>query len=276
MSISILILTKDEEVNLPLCLEAATWSDDVVVLDSGSSDRTVEIARSFGARVFERPWDNEPAQRGYSLTLPFKYPWVYNPDADEVATPSLIAEMRTTVANSANDAVCYRVRRKDMLMGRWLRHASLYPTWLPRLFRPDKIRFERLINMNYLADGPEGRLREHMIHYSFNKGLAAWLEKHNAYSTAEASEAMRILTETKIDWRPLFSRSAVERRKALKNLSFRMPMRPILRFLYNYIVRGGVLDGRAGLMYCRLVMMYEFMIDIKVQEMRRREKGLPI
>lgn len=276
MSISILILTKNEEINLPLCLEAATWTDDVVVLDSGSSDRTVDIARTFGARVYERSWDNEPAQRGHSLTLPFKYPWVYNPDADEIATPELIAEMRGAVADRTSDIACYRVRRKDMFMGRWLRHASLYPTWLPRLFRPDRIRFERLINMNYVTDGPEGRLREHMLHYSFNKGVTAWLEKHNIYSTAEAAEAIRVITRAGVDWSSLFSLSLIRRRKALKDLSFLLPMRPAFRFLYNYFIRAGFLDGRAGLAYCRLLMTYEFMIDIKVQELRRREKGLPV
>src|SRR4051794_7339801 len=106
MSISVLILTKNEERNLPRCLEAARWSDDVVVLDSGSTDRTAAVAEEFGARVFRRAWDTEPAQRGYSLGLPFRHPWVYNPDADEVATPELIEEMRKVVADPARPEVC--------------------------------------------------------------------------------------------------------------------------------------------------------------------------
>jgi glycosyltransferase involved in cell wall biosynthesis len=276
MSISVLILTKDEEINLPLCLEAARWTDDVVILDSGSSDRTLDIARDYGARIYQRPWDTEPAQRGFSLSLPFKYPWVYNPDADEVATPALIAEMQAAVTDASRGEVCYRVRRKDMFMGQWLRHASLYPTWLPRLFQPDKIRFERLINMNYVADGAEGLLHEHLIHYSFNKGLEAWFAKHNTYSTAEAIESLRATETADIRLSDLFSTSSVIRRKALKTLSFFMPMRPALRFCYNYAWRLGFLDGRAGLTYCRLLMAYEFMIDVKAQEARRRARSLPV
>jgi glycosyltransferase involved in cell wall biosynthesis len=271
--ISVLILTKNEAVNLPMCLEAVRWCDDVVVLDSGSTDETVAIAQAAGARVFHRPWDNEPAQRGFSLGLPFKYPWVFNPDADELATSELSAEMRAMAAESTRPEVCYRVRRKDMFMGRWLRRASLYPTWFPRFFRPEKIRFERQINMAYLADGPEGRLDGHLIHFSFNKGLHAWFEKHNTYSDLEAVEALRVIRERRAPWRGLFSRSGVERRRALKDLSFRMPFRPTLRFLYAYLLRGGFLDGGPGLTYCRMLSVYEYMIGLKVRELQLRENG---
>jgi glycosyltransferase involved in cell wall biosynthesis len=276
MQFSILILTKNEEVNLPMCLEAARGCDDIIVLDSGSTDRTVEIAEAHGARVFHRVWDTEPAQRGYSLTLPFKYPWVFNPDADEIATPELIHEIQTVTEQAVRPEVCYRVRRKDMFMGRWLKRSSLYPTWFPRLFRPEKIRFERLINMNYIADGPEGLLQEHMIHYSFNKGMDAWFAKHNMYSSAEAVEAIRVAADAPIRWRAFFTNSAVDRRRVLKDLSFKLPMRPLLRFIHGYFLRMGFLDGYAGLTYCRLLMTYEFMIDIKVQELRRRSKKLAI
>jgi glycosyltransferase involved in cell wall biosynthesis len=276
MGISVLILTKNEEANLPLCLEAARWCDDVVVLDSGSTDRTVEIAETFGARVYHRPWDTEPAQRAFSLSLPFRHPWVYNPDADEIATPELIAEMLAVTGDASRPEVCYRVRRKDMFMGKWLRHSSLYPTWFPRLFRPERIRFERLINMAYVADGPEARLQEHMLHYSFNNGLDAWFAKHNMYSTAEALEAIRTTDAGRIRWCDLVFGSTAARRRALKDLSFFLPLRPLLRFVYSYVCRLGFLDGRAGLTYCRLLMAYEFMIDIKVREARRRARGFPV
>ena len=175
--ISVLILTLNEEKNLKACLEAVRWSDDVVVFDSGSTDQTVALAKAFGARVVVRPFDNERNHRTASLQVGFRHPWVFNPDADEVATPPLCAEMRAAVADPARAEVAYRVRFKTMFLGRWLRYSSLYPTWVVRLFRPERLSFERTVNLRYVIDGPEGRLQEHFLHYTFNKGLNAWIDK---------------------------------------------------------------------------------------------------
>jgi len=142
LSISTLILTLNEETNLPCCLESVKWSDEIVVLDCGSTDRTVEIAKSHGARVITRPFDNERDHRTFSIKeIKFKYPWVYNPDADEVTTSELRDEMLSVVADKSRQEVAYRVRFKLMFMGKWLKHASLYPTWVIRLFRPEKLSF---------------------------------------------------------------------------------------------------------------------------------------
>src|SRR2546425_10045072 len=173
--ISVLVLTLNEEVNLPLCLRSVRWADDVVVFDSCSSDRTVEIAESMGARVIQRGWDGERTQRTAALHANFKHAWVYNPDADEVTTPELAEEMREVVAATSRREVAYRIRRRDMFMGRWIRRSSLYPTWLVRLFRPERVRFERSVNLRYVIDGPVGTLRNHFDHYPFNKGLNAWI-----------------------------------------------------------------------------------------------------
>ncbi len=275
--ISVLILTKNEELNLPMCLENARGlSDDIVVLDSGSSDKTVAIAEAAGCRVFHRAWDTEPAHRKFSLELPFKYPWLYNPDADEIATPEMIAEMQKVAADPATIEVAFRMRRKEMFMGKWLRRGSFYPTWLMRFYRPEKIRFEREINLNYVADGPVGAFEGHLLHYSFNKGLAPWFDKHNMYSTIEAKESLRSLGEGKMPWGQLVSGDSVARRRALKELSFRLPFRPSIKFWYMFVWRRGFLDGRAGLAYCRLLAMYEYMIVLKMSEIRRRNAGLPI
>ncbi len=269
MNISVLILTLNEELNLPRCLESVSWSDDIVVLDSFSSDRTVEIAKAHGARVYRRKFENERDQRTASLRLPFRHPWVFNPDADEVATPALRDEMLAAV-RAAPPHAAYRMRRRDMFMGTWIRHASLYPTWLVRLFRPEAIAFERSINLRYLVRGTEGRLENDLLHYSFQKGLESWFEKHNRYSSREAAETLQSLASGHLDLAGLLSPDAVRRRRALKELSFRLPFRPELRFLYMYLVRLGFLDGRAGYHYCRLLATYEYMISIKVAELRHR------
>ena len=146
MSISVLIMTLDEEINLPACLAAVSWSDDVVVLDSYSTDRTVEIARAAGARVYQHEYINELSQRRYGLKeIAFKHPWVYLPDADEVTPPELREEMLELVADPDLREAAFRCRFKVFFMGRWLRFSSLYPTWVIRLVRPDRIDFEQRV-----------------------------------------------------------------------------------------------------------------------------------
>jgi glycosyltransferase involved in cell wall biosynthesis len=278
VSISVLILTLNEEVNLPACLASVAWSDDIVVLDSYSTDSTVELAQSLGARVYQRRFDSERNQRTFGLQeIPFKHPWVYIPDADEITPPALRDEMLSTVATPERPQVAFRIRRKDFFMGRWLRHSSLYPTWFVRLVRPKTVCFEREINLRVVVNGQVGFLENHLVHYSFNKGLGAWYDKHNRYSFLEAQEALRSLNNGTVDWSGLFSRNdAVRRRAALKDLSFRLPLRPTCRFLYMYLIRRGCLDGWAGYMYCRLLAAYEYMIVVKMAELRRRNQGLPI
>jgi glycosyltransferase involved in cell wall biosynthesis len=275
--ISILVLTLNEEINLPRCLESVSWSDDIVVLDSGSTDRTVEIAEAAGARVVYRKLEDWSEHQNWAVTaIPFKHRWVYYTDADEVVTPELRQELQVIARAPDTAAVAYRVRFKNQFMGRWLRWSSLYPTWVLRFFRPEKVRWERKVNPVPVVDGPEGRLAGHFLHYSFNKGLNAWFEKHNRYSWQEAQEAIRSLQSGQLSMADLLSSDTVRRRRALKELSWRMPFRPLLRFLYMYFLRLGFLDGWAGLTYCRLIATYEYMIDIKVRELRRREAGLPI
>jgi glycosyltransferase involved in cell wall biosynthesis len=274
--ISVLILTMNEEDNLRRCLESVQWSDDILVFDSFSTDRTVEVARLAGARVIQRAFDNERDHRTASLQVPFKHPWVFNPDADEITTSDLRDEMLSVVGNSARSEVAYRVRFKTMFMGRWIKHSSLYPTWVVRLFKPEAVSLERSVNLRYVIHGSEGRLRSHFEHYSFNKGLGAWLDKHNRYSQAEAEESLRSLADGSLSLTGLFGPDPEARRRTLKELSFRVPCRPLLRFLYMYFLRLGMLDGLPGYHYCRLLAIYEYMIVLKMCEIQRRRTGPPL
>lgn len=276
--ISILILTYNEENNLTRCLESLTWADDIVVLDSFSTDRTVEIANESGARVYQRKFDNEASHREFSIReIKFKYPWVYNPDADEVPSPDLCEEMLSVVRYGEPDIVAYRMKFKTMFMDKWIRFSSLYPTWVVRLFKPDNIHFERSINLNYKINGKEGRLKNHFLHFTFNNGFDAWFAKHNQYSHFEAIESMSSLSKKFSHWQALLLPSSeMERRRALKELSFRVPFRPTFRFIYMYFVRGGIFDGVAGFTYCRLLAIYEYMIVLKLNELQRRSRGLTL
>jgi len=276
--ISILILTLNEEVNLPICLESVKWSDDIVVLDSFSSDRTAEIAKAFGARVIQRKFDNWASHQNWALeNISFKHNWVYYSDADEVVTPDLRDEMLSVTGNINESHIAYRLRYKNYFCGRWIRHCGIYPVWVLRLFRYDKVRWERLVNPVAIVNGKEGHLENHFHHYSFNKGLNAWFDKHNKYSWQEAEESLKSLTEPNINWSDIFSFSnPAGRRKALKELSFRLPFRPLLRFIYMYFLRLGFLDGWAGFHYCCLLSIYEYMIVLKMEEIRISEKEIPV
>jgi glycosyltransferase involved in cell wall biosynthesis len=276
MSISVLILTLDEEVNIGACLDTLGWCDDVVVLDSHSTDRTVELARGHGARVVERSFDNYAAQRNFGLNdIQYRNPWVLMLDADERVTPELQAEMLAAVRAAAPEAGLYMLRRRDHLFGRWIRRSSGYPTWFGRLARVGRVRVERPINEEYHADGTVLRLQHHLDHFPFNKGFSEWVGKHDRYSTMEAELRLQQRGQ-RVPTRGLLSADPLRRRKALKAMGYAARGRPLLMFLGLFIVRGGFLEGRAGFTFCVLRAWYEFMIDLKYRELRRREQGLPV
>jgi glycosyltransferase involved in cell wall biosynthesis len=276
MSISILILTLNEEANLPKCLQSVKWSDDIVVLDSFSTDRTVKIAEELGARVVQRRFDNWSSHQNWAVrNIPFKHPWVYYSDADEIVPSELRDEMFAVTRDSDAAPVAYRMRYKNFFCDRWIKHCGIYPVWVLRLFRPDKVHWERLVNPVPIVEGSEGRLENHFHHYSFNKGFEAWFEKHNKYSSQEAEEGIKTIRDGFKDWAGLLSvRDGSRRRRALKELSFRLPCRPTLRFLYMYLLCSGFLDGWEGLTYCRLLSLYEYMIVLKMRELERQQRGL--
>ena len=278
MTVSTLILTLNEEINIGECLESLDWCDDIVVLDSLSTDGTRAIAERHGVRVVTRAFDNWSAHQNWAVAnIEFRHPWVLYLDADERCPPDLRDEVRKVARAEATQAA-FRVRRKDYFMGRWLQHAQLYPTWLVRLFRPGRIRYERLVNPVAVVDGPTGDLQAHIIHYPFSHGVSHWIARHNRYSDMEAIEAAKVRHGDTGDSPAgaLWSKDPNERRRKLKDIFFRLPARPLLKFLYYYGWRRGFLDGRAGLTYATLQAIYEYMIACKGVELERRRRGLPV
>ena len=274
LSISILILTLNEEINIAACLESVAWCDDVVVLDSGSTDQTVALASARGARVATRVFDDYASQRNFGLReIGFRHDWILMLDADERVPPDLALEMRAAVAAAADEVALFQFRRRDWLLGRWIRRSSSYPTWFGRLARRGRVTVRRPINEEYHAAGRVVSLVGHLDHHPFNKGFAEWMAKHNRYSTMEALlfEQSR---STPVSG-SIFARDPVLRRKAMKDRVYRMPARPLLVFMALYVVRGGFLEGRAGLTFCLLRAWYEFMINVKRRELRQRAAGQP-
>jgi glycosyltransferase involved in cell wall biosynthesis len=277
VTVSVLVLTLNEEINIGACLESLKWSSDIVVLDSHSTDATTALATQHGARVVRRSFDNWSAHQNWAVSnIEFRNPWVLYLDADERCDAELRDEVLARVRADAPESA-FRVRRKDYYMGRWLRHAQVYPTWLVRLFRPQKIRYERLVNPVAVVDGPTGQLDAHIIHYPFSHGVAHWIARHNRYSDMEAIEAAKVRTNGSAAPAASLRASDVnERRRALKDIFYRLPLRPFIKFAYCYGWRRGFLDGRAGLQYATLLAIYEYMIDCKYAELKRRQAGLPL
>lgn len=268
--ISILILTKNEEKDLPGCLESVKWSDDIHVYDSLSTDKTVEIAKAAGAKVTSRAFDNWSSHQNWGLkNIQFKHEWVFYIDADERMTPELVAGCKNAI-NNPNGVVAFQVQRRDFYLDTWLKHVQTSPFYL-RLFQPSKMRYERLVNPISIPDGPTANVSGYLNHYPFSKGIDHWLDRHNSYSRFEAMEifAGRRTAPTGQLFTGIFSRDFHERRANQKALFYKLPFRPLIKFIILYIMKRGFLDGKAGLSYAMLQSFYEYMIVLKVEEMKK-------
>jgi glycosyltransferase involved in cell wall biosynthesis len=277
--VSILIPVRNEEENLPRCLASVAWADEIVVVDSQSTDRTVEIAAAHGARVvqfhFNGTW---PKKKNWALeNIDWRHEWVFILDADEEMPPEAEAEFREIVT-SFPAADGYWINRRFWFMGQWLRHAY-YPNWNLRLFRHKLGRYEKLtdvatasgdneVHEHVVVQGTTANLRCEMAHHAF-PSVEVFMEKHNRYSNWEA----RVAVDRYLHGSGARLQSGrVGMRRRLKQLSQRMPFRPLLRFLYVYVWQRGFLDGRAGYYFARLHAVYELMCVAKTEELRREAR----
>ncbi len=274
--ISILVLTYNEEANLPTSLESVRWSDDLHVVDSGSSDRTPEIAREFGAQVYVHPFKNFSDQRNWALRhARFAHEWVLVLDADESVPPELAEEMRAAVREAPAGVAGFELRRKVYFLGRWIKRAGQFHTfWFLRLFRHRGARYEdRSVNEYLLMDGEIRQLRGALIHDD-RKPIEFLLQRFNRYATLEAEETLRLLrggAETGLAAR--LTGTAAERRRWLKQLHLRLPFRGARKLLYLLLWRRGLLDGPAGILFCFLMAAQEWMLAVKLQALKQ---GLPV
>ena len=273
MSLSVLILTLNEAENLRNCLESVAWCDDTVVLDSYSEDGTGEVARESGARFVQREFDDFAGQRNFGIDhIPFKHEWVFHLDADERFSPELADECRKVIADDRCSG--FLVPSKMVLHGRWLKHAADYPVYQMRLMKLGEVRFVQHGHGQRECSDRRGlgKLSAPYLHYSFSKGLDDWFERHNRYSTMEAEACLKELEGTGLDWGGLLSGDPIVKRRALKRLSMRLPFRPWLKFIYMYSLGMGFLDGGPGLTYCVLQAIYEYMISLKVRDLRKNRQ----
>ncbi|MFA6282831.1 MAG: glycosyltransferase family 2 protein [Desulfurivibrionaceae bacterium] len=248
LPLSVAIITKNEEDRLPGCLASVSFADEVVVVDSGSTDRTVEIAREFGAVVYDELWQGFGRQKQLAIDR-CRHDWVLVLDADERVGAEAQAEIREALATGTS--VAYSLPRKNYFCGRWLRHAGWWPDRVVRLFKKNFARMsERPVHESLEVHGPVGALRHPLIHYA-NKGLEQTLNKVNQYSSAGADE--------------LFAQGKTA--SAAKAL-----LRAAWAFFHGYILRGGFLDRGEGLVMAVSDFMNVFFKYAKLRELRKQKE----
>lgn len=268
--VSVMIFTLNEEIHLERCLAALHWTDDVIVIDSFSSDRTEAIARSCGARFFQHHFEGFGSQRNWALdnTQP-RYQLVLVLDADEIVTPELASELLVIAKNPPEGVGAWRVKRRFHMWGRWLRYSSLYPTWVVRLFALGRLRY---VNRGHAETqtvaGRIADLKGDLIDENL-KGIHEWFARQNRYSTKDAEFEVES-AGTPVGFDSLFSSDALTRRAALKRLAARIPGRGVAYFLYVYLWRGGFRDGRDGFVFCVMRAMYQAEVAVKAYDLRRR------
>ena len=277
--VSILVPVKNEASNLGRCLASVSWADQIVVVDSQSSDGTAELACDLGAEIVQFHFNGSwPKKKNWALeSVAFRNEWVFILDADEVLPAGAESEFREAIA-SAGDTAGFWINRRFMFMGKWLRHAY-YPNWNLRLFKHRLGRYEKLtgvdtasgdneVHEHVIVRGKTGRLRIEMDHYAF-PSVEVFVEKHNRYSNWEARIALEKamagsaggLQSQTVGWR-----------RRLKQGARILPFRPLLRFSYVYFWQRGFLDGREGYYFARLHGFYEFLSAAKTYELKKRRK----
>lgn len=275
MNLSVVVIAKNEEVNIRRCIAALIWCDDVLVVDDYSNDRTREIAESLGARVLQNHFRSFASQRNWALEFgELRHDWVLMLDADEIVTEPLRIELESRLPDAFDGTVGFLMCRKTMFMDRWLRFSDGFPVWIMRLVRRGKCCFADAGHGEEpvpAVDGALSRIQEPFLHYPFSKGLADWVTRHNRYSTLESH--LEVNGDSPIRVQSLFSTDRAARRKTLRQISRRLPFRPFGRFCFHLFLKGGIFDGRAGLTYAYLMSVYEALIVLKARELRRQRHG---
>jgi glycosyltransferase involved in cell wall biosynthesis len=274
--VTVLIPTLNEELNLSACLTSVAWADQVIVVDSFSTDETVRIAGDAGAEAVQHAFENYSRQKNWALdTLAIRHPWVLIVDADERVTPPLQAEIERIVrAEPAPHSapVGYYLNRRFIFLGHWVRHCGWYPSWNLRLFRHGLGRYDdREVHEHMVVDGPVAYLQHDLLHED-QRGLEAFVARHNRYSTLEANARLKA-ERNSADRAWLATRllgSPVERKRFVRERIWpRLPLKPLALFVYMFLVRRGFQDGRAGLALCLFHAYQEWMVGLKLAELRR-------
>lgn len=278
-NIEVVMIVRDEEANLPHSLPSVTgWARKVWVVDSGSTDRTVEVARAAGAEVVNRAWLGYARQKNWALdNLPLESDWVLFLDADERIMPELADRMRAIVDRDPSVVTesAFHLNRYFVFLGGRIRHCGYYPSWNVRLFRRGQARYEeREVHEHMVVDGPVGFIHGADMEHWDRRPLEHHIAKHNRYSTLEARAIWAQERETARDSLPArLLGGPLERRRWIKRHVYpRLPAKFLFRFLWMYVLRLGFLDGVTGWRFCLFISAYELQIEQKLVELRMQRR----
>jgi len=280
--LSVLVPVKNEAASLRDCLASVSFAEEIVVVDSDSTDGTQSIAESAGARVVQFDWNGKlPRKKNWALeNVSWHHEWVLIIDADEHITPELEREIREAICRTDVDG--FYLNRRFWFLDGWINHSGYFPSWNLRLFRHRLGRYEQIEIGNDIPSG-DNEIHEHVLlngrveylstpmeHYAF-PDIATFVEKHDRYSSWEAASREKLHSRDEKSLRATPFATALERKRWLRNLATAgVPFRPGLRFLYHYVWRQGFRDGYRGWVLCRLLARYERMIVSKERAFKKR------
>ena len=273
--ISAAILTKNEVCNLNRCIDSLQWCQEIIVVDSGSTDGTIQLAESLGAKVFTHipslPFKISE-QRNWALqNCNLKSKWVLFIDADEVIPSNLATEIQRVCSASNQQYNAYELPARYLFWGKWLKLTQGYPNWHSRLLKLGEVTFIGGVWEHFASGAKVGRINIPYDHYANSKGFGDWLERHDRYSSWDAQKVVEFLETGKA------SALVTERKLKLRLLAAKLWfIRPIIRFIHMYFLRLGFLEGITAVIFCLLYAMYEFMIVVKIIELRRKKSGLSL
>jgi len=275
-AVSVLIFTLNEELNLDHCLDSLQWCDDTIVVDSFSTDKTLDICKKRQIRSVSHVFSGFGDQRNWALrTVPLKHDWVLILDADERVPTALAIELNHIGRAAAAPFDAYRVKRRFHLWGRWLRHSSLYPTWVVRFVQRSRVQYKnRGHSETQEVDGQIGELSGFLIDEN-HKSIEEWFERQGRYARQEAQ--FEVDTEqTGPGLVGLISKNPMRRREAVKQIASKIPFRGPMYFLYCYVLRLGFLDGTDGFVFCRMKAMYQSMIAVSKHDIKTASRSAKV
>jgi glycosyltransferase involved in cell wall biosynthesis len=275
--ISVFILTFNEEDNLPPLLKSLEgFTDDIVIVDSYSTDKTLEMCRAAGARVFQNKFVKHAPQCNWALeTIDFRHDWVLRLDSDEMLPDKLKAELETLVATLPPDVTGIYLNRRQYFMNRWLKHGAMYPHFILRVWRKGSGVYENKTEEHFvLSHGRAVKARNDFLEDNRKNDLRFWLRKHAELADSEVVDTMGIKRDDSVELEPRLLGEKIQRTRWFKeNLYLKAPLflRALLHFLYKYIIRLGFLDGKPGfIFYVNQAFWYRFFVDSRIWEIKSR------